>query len=201
MKQAILGIIIGALAVFLFFEMRKKETPEHQTTVVGLQTIQEKLNNVSKLVVTEGYFSDIITYSDVKSYYSDWFTAEKKAVVLVKAKATLSYDLSMVAFKYDNVNKTIELAAIPKPEIQITPDLNYYDIESDYLNPFGAEDYNKISDLVNERLEQQISNSSFKTNGANRLVSELYNLLHQMGYSDWRLVYDFQSQEVLNVKK
>ncbi|MFT6755596.1 MAG: hypothetical protein ACJAV9_001081 [Urechidicola sp.] len=41
---------------------------------------------------------------------------------------------------------------IPKEEIKISPDFEYYDIQADYFNPFEAEDYNSIKETMNASL-------------------------------------------------
>lgn len=185
MKQVIGGLIVGVLCMLLYNEYNK---PEEVAKIYGSQIIKEQLKNVSKLVVTEGYFSDIITYKDVKSLYMDLLSAEKKAVVLVKAKATIGYDLKQIVFETNETDKTIVVSNIPKPELQINPSLTYYDLQQDYLNPFGAKDYNKISALVNERLKKQIAASTFEANAQNRLLSELYAMFSKTPLSGWVIV-------------
>lgn len=186
MKQIIVGLIIGVLCMLLYNQYTKSSI--QNTEIQGSQIIQEQLKNVSKLVVTEGYFSDIITYTDVKSLYVDLFSAEKKAVVLVKAKATISYDLKQLNFEVDEVNRIISVSNIPEPELNTYPKLTYYDVQQDYLNPFKAKDYNRISVLVNERLQKQIEASTFKKNAQNRLLSELHGLFSTTPLNGWVIV-------------
>ena len=186
MKQISLGLIIGVLCMLLYNQYAKYSSTN--TEIKGSQIIQEQLKNVSKLIVTEGYFSDIITYKDAKSLYMDLLSAEKKAVVLVKAKATISYDLKQLDFEVDEEHRTITVSNIPTPELNTYPKLTYYDVQQDYLNPFEAKDYNKISALVNERLEKQIAASAFETNAQNRLLSELHALFSTTPLNGWVII-------------
>ncbi|WP_010180690.1 DUF4230 domain-containing protein [Aquimarina agarilytica] len=195
MKQIILGILIGAIAVFGYHRFLKKTE-----TITGSQLIEQKLKNVSKLVVTEGYFSDVITYKDAKKYYLDWLTAEKKAVVLVNAKATISYDLKQLEFSVNESEQIIRIVKIPEPEIQLSPKLKYYDIQQDFLNPFEVKDYNKISALVDQRLLTQIERSTFKTNAQNRLITELHYLFNKGTTKNWSLEYDDISESLFELK-
>jgi len=188
MKQIGIGLIIGVLSMFLYNKY-SKPAEDNNTEIKGSQIIQEQLKNVSKLVVTEGSFSDIITYKDVKSLYLDLFKVQKKAVVLVKAKALVSYDLHELKFEVDEANKTIFVSNIPEPELQINPKLTYYDIQQEYLNPFEPKDYNKISNLVDERLEKQIASSAFISNSKNRLLSELHSLFTSTSLRGWAIVH------------
>ncbi len=187
MKQIFLGILIGAIAVFGYHRFSNKDT---STQITGNQLIEQQLKNVSKLVVTEGYFSDVITYKDARKYYLDWLTAEKKAVVLVKAKATISYNLKEIDFSINEEDQIIRVTKIPEPEIQLYPKLTYYDLQQDFLNPFEPEDYNEISELVDKRLLTQIASSTFKTNAQNRLITELYYLFSKGSTEKWAVEYD-----------
>ncbi len=198
MKQIFLGILIGAIAVLGFYWFFNKT---ERTEITGSQLIEQQLKNVSKLVVTEGYFSDIITYKDAKKYYLDWLTAEKKAVVLVNAKATISYDLKKIEFSINEENQIIRITKIPEPEIQLSPKLTYYDLQQDFLNPFKPEDYNKISELVDKRLLTQIEASTFKTNAQNRLITELHYLFSKGSTKNWSLEYDDISDTSFFLKK
>ena len=94
MRKAFIGFVIAILIVGAYFLGKKTD----HTTISDTGALQEKLKNVSKLIVTEGHFSDIITYKDAKAVYLSWIKAEKKAVVLVNAKATVAYDLRAIEF-------------------------------------------------------------------------------------------------------
>lgn len=188
MKQITIGLIIGVLSMLLYNKCKYTDSTSSNSKIQGSQIIQEQLKNVSKLVVTEGYFSDIITYTDVKSLYMDLLSAEKKAVVLVKAKATISYDLKQLDFEVNEEHKTITVSNIPAPELNIDPELTYYDVQQDYLNLFDAKDYNKISVLVNERLQKQIAASAFEKNAQNRLLSELHALFTPTILNGWKII-------------
>lgn len=56
--------------------------------------IQELIKNVGKLVVTEGHFSQGFTYKSSKAVFGDLLEAEKRAIVIVNADVTVSYDLA-----------------------------------------------------------------------------------------------------------
>lgn len=152
--------------------------------------IQEQIRNVSKLVVTEGHFSQVFTYKNSKAVFAKLVNVEKKALVVVNADVTVSYDLSQIEYELDEATKTLRLLSIPQEEINISPDFEYYDVTSDFLNPFQAEDYNKIKDKVKGQLMKKIEASNLKSNAQNRLISELskfYILTSSLG---WTLEYN-----------
>ncbi len=196
MKKLFLGLLL-IKAIGMAYFLGKKTAPRPAIKSSGI--IKEQFKNVSKLVVSEGNFSDIITYKDVKEIYLSWLKAEKKAVVLVNAKATISYDLSKVEFETNEATQTITIIKLPEPVLQTYPKLEYYDLQADFLNEFNAEDYNKIAMLVENRLQKQIKTSTMVTNAQNRLVTEIYALLNKQGLP-WKIEYN-KDEPVLDFKK
>ncbi|WP_459212507.1 DUF4230 domain-containing protein [Aquimarina rhabdastrellae] len=188
MRNFILGIFITSTVVlgYLYFQ-KSKHTQETELKVSEM--VFDHIENVGKLIVTEGHFSDVITYKDAKKFYWDFFTAEKKALIVVNAKATIAYDLHQIQYRVDQESKTIILTDIPEAEITIAPDITYHDLEQDYLNPFTTTDHNKINTEVIKQLRLKIEKSSLKVNAQNRLISELQKLFILTNALDWKLVY------------
>ena len=189
MRKILFGVIITLVILFTFkyCEDTRDDKKELQESSV---LIQQQIKNVGKLVVTEGYFSEVFNYKNSKEIFGDYFTSEKKALVVVNAEVTVAFDLSKIEFSIDEANKTLRIISIPEEEIKINPDFEYYDVQSDFLNPFEAQDYNKIKESVNQSLMKKIENSSLKTNAKNRLISELskfYILTNSLG---WNLEYN-----------
>jgi hypothetical protein len=160
------------------------------------ELIEKQLKQVSKLVVTEGYFTEVYNYENSKEIFGEYLTADKKALVVVNAKVSVSYDLGKLRYHIDEDSKTINIIAIPEQEISISPEFNYYDIQSDFLNPFEAEDYNTIDKNVRSVLIQKLQNSTLKTNAKNRLISELSKFFILTESLGWTLTY--QSKVALN---
>lgn len=152
--------------------------------------IQQQITNVGKLIVTEGYFSEVFNYKTSKAILGEFWAAEKKALVVVNAEVTVAFDLSKIKFEVDEVRKILRILSIPDEEIKIHPDFEYYDVQADYLNPFEAKDYNAIKSRVKQSLLKKIEKSDLKKNAKNRLISELakfYILTNALG---WTLEYN-----------
>lgn len=120
----------------------------------------------------------------------DVFSFEKKALVVVNADVTVSFDLSKIEYDIDAPNKTLTIKNIPEEELKIYPDYKYYDINQSKLNEFTAEDYNKINKIVRANLTKKIEKSTLKTNAKSRLISELYNILILTKSMGWKLQYN-----------
>ncbi|SIT13059.1 Protein of unknown function [Zobellia uliginosa] len=188
MKKVFVGVIV-TLAVVLVFRSCADEREEKSILQENSMLIQTQIDNVSKLIVTEGHFAEVYNYKDSKMLFGPFISAEKKALVVVNADVTIAYDLNQIDFEVDEDNKVLRIKSIPEPEVKINPDFEYYDVSSDYLNMFEASDYNKIKKNVKASLMKKVEASSLKTNAQNRLISELqkfYILTNSMG---WQLVY------------
>jgi len=189
MRKILFGVTITLVVLFSFKYCGDKK----ETKIVlkeNSRLIQEQINNVGKLIVTEGHFSQVFTYKKSKDIFGDLLSVEKKALVIVNAEVTIAYDLSKISFEVDEVNKRLMIMSVPNQEIKINPDLEYYDVQADYLNPFRAKDYNDIKNTVKTTLSKKIEASELKTNAKNRLISELskfYILTNSLG---WTLQYN-----------
>ena len=205
MRKVFVGLVLGLVVAFLFQYFFKKEE-DHSSLTEDSALIVQQINNVGKLVVTEGYFSEIMTYQDAKKYFNNWVSFDKKALVVVNAEATIAYDLHQLRYEIDEANKVVRLLYIPEAELKIYPKVQYYNLEESSFNPFTAEDHNKIQKRVTDLITKKIDQSSFRSNAQNRLLTELSKLLiltHSMG---WRLEYtdppiETESDLLLPLKK
>jgi len=189
MRKILFGVILTLIILFGFKYCEDKKEDKiviHENSLL----IQEQLKNVGKLIVTEGHFSEVFNYRNSREIFGDYFTSEKKALVVVNAEVTIAYDLSRIEYSIDQANKTLQITNIPEEEIKINPDIEYYDVQSDFFNPFEAQDYNDIKETVKQSLLEKVGNSSIKMNAKNRLISELskfYILTNSLG---WTLEYE-----------
>jgi lipopolysaccharide export LptBFGC system permease protein LptF len=189
LRRILIGIAVigGIFLLFKYCDFKKKDDED---ITYNTNLIQQQILNVGKLVVTEGHFSEVITYKNQQKYLLDMLSFEKKALVVVNADVTVAYDLHKMKYDIDEKNKTITIVSIPKEEIKISPDIQFYDVEQSKLNPFTGDDYNKINKSVKANLAKKIEKSSLKTNAQNRLISELSKLLITTSQLGWTLKYE-----------
>lgn len=193
----LLLFIVIAVVVYKFFTSKS----ESSTVEYNSSLIEKQIKNVGKLVVTEGHFSEVLTYKDQKKYLMDLVSFEKKALIIVNADVTVAYDLRQIKYDLDEKNKTVSVLNIPKEEIKISPNIEYYDVEQSTLNPFTGDDYNKVNKIVRANLAKKIDKSTLKTNAKNRLISELYNILVLTNTMGWKLEYNGEELTKTSVKK
>lgn len=189
MKRFLLG---AALVLFIVLMVRycENKNEERDRLEESSSLIQEQIKNVGKLVVTEGTFSQVYSFRDSKKFYFDVLSAQKKALIVVNTKVTVAYDLSKMEVEVDEENRTVLIKHIPEEEVNIYPDIKYYDITQDYLNKFEAEDHNKIKRRINADLKKKVANSTLLSNAQNRLISELQKLYILTNTMGWTLRYN-----------
>jgi hypothetical protein len=184
-------IYLVVIAVIAFFVYQFFTRSSNSSTIeYNSALIEKQLKNVSKLVVTEGHYSQVMTYKDQKNYFMDLVSFEKKALMVVNAEVTISYDLSKIKYDINETAKTITIKNIPEAELKISPDVHFYSIDESYFNPFGTADYNKITKKVKAEIAKKMEKSKLKTNAENRLISELSKILILTNTMGWTLNYE-----------
>ncbi|AKP52822.1 DUF4230 domain-containing protein [Cyclobacterium amurskyense] len=178
--------IITAIAVIWSFQYFMGKSKQQEEIQLNSALLEQQIKQVGKLIVTEGQFSQVLSYKNTKKNYFDIFSANKKALVIVNAKVTIAYDLRQIKTEVDPEAKQVRILFLPEPEINIYPDLQYYDVSQDYFNKFDAADYNKIKGSVNKMVQAKIDQSDLKDDAKERLINELskiYILTNSMGWS------------------
>lgn len=186
-RKWIILILLGLVLFFgynYFFSKGDTSIFEYDTAL-----IQQQIKNVGKLVVTEGHFSEVITYKDQKKYLGDLLSFEKKAIVVINADVTVGFDLSKVKFEVDSIRKVLKITNLPKEEIKISPNYKYYSIDESTFNEFEGQDYNKVNKIARENLNKKIQSSTLKTDAKNRLLSELNSLFIVTKNLGWTMKY------------
>jgi len=184
-------VMLFLIALVLFFGYNYFSKSTNETTIeYNTNLIQKQIVNVGKLIVTEGHFSEVLTYKDQQKYIMDMISFEKKALIVINADVTVAYDLRKLKYDINEKNKTITILYIPKEEIKISPKITFYDIDQSTLNPFNGNDYNKIDKTVRANLAKKIEKSSLKKNAENRLISELSKILILTNTMNWKLQYN-----------
>jgi predicted negative regulator of RcsB-dependent stress response len=189
MKKFLLGIIVALVMIIGFqYLLHKKEA--NQSVLEQSQMIQNQIKNVSKLVVSEGYFSQVYNYKNSKELFGQFLSVDKSALVVANAKVTVAYDLSQLKYELDEDHKILRLIHIPKMELDFNPDLEYYDMQSGILNPFDNNDFKAIKTQIKNTMMAKVQKSTLITNAQNRLISELSKFYVLVNSYGWTLEYN-----------
>ena len=76
-KKIVIGVIVVAAVVLLFKYCDFKKNDESDISY-NTNLIQQQIVNVGKLVVTEGHFSEVITYKNQQKYMMNKVSFENK---------------------------------------------------------------------------------------------------------------------------
>lgn len=153
----VLGILALCFGIFWgtkqYYTWSAKVESEEQS-----QVLLEKIKTVCKLVTVEGYFSEVYDYKEYWGY--DLSPFRKKALIRIRAKVSVGYDLTKMHFETQPHLKKIIISQLPDPEIMsIDHDLDYYDITEGTFNSFSEADYNKMNKNAKEKVRKEANNS------------------------------------------
>ena len=155
----LLTFVTGILLTRWYFLRTQAVQTENSTVLL------ERIKQVAKLVTVEGYFSEIYDYKDYYGY--DMSIFRKKALLKVKAKVSVGYDLEKMKITASPETKTIRITGIPPAEIlSIEHDLDYYDVQEGFFNTFTTEDYNKLNANAKEFIRQKALDSDLMKQAA-----------------------------------
>ncbi|TVZ56581.1 uncharacterized protein DUF4230 [Lutibacter sp. Hel_I_33_5] len=188
--------LLGFFIAKFWFE--KNETKHQQEEI---QVVLNQIKSMSKLVVSEGTFSEIYNYSDAKKYFYDYLSFDKKAIVSVNAKVEVGYDLSKLEIQIDSIGKKIVINKIPKEAIVISPDIKYFDLQQSSFNSFTKDELNKINKKSIEKIKETIELTELKTKAKTRLFEELSKIYQLSVVYGWEVEDNTNSTILSGLKK
>lgn len=180
----ILGLAAGIAATAFFYKNQNQKQLQSQSVL-----LLEKIKQVCKLITVEGEFSEIFTHRDEKNVFFKLFQTEKKALLIVKAKVMIGFDLTKINIEINTHKKQVTLSQFPEPEIlSIDNDLEYYDIQKGMINKFSESDLTnmnkKSKDFIREKVEKSHLVSIAKNQAADTVLL-VRQLIESVG---WELV-------------
>lgn len=180
----ILGLAGGITSTVLFYKNRNNQHLKGQSVL-----LLEKIKQVCKLITVEGEFSEIFTHRDEKNLFFKLFQTEKKALIIVKAKVLIGFDLTKINIEINSDKKQVRLSKFPEPEIlSIDNDLEYYDIQKGIVNKFSETDLTNMNKMSKDFIRNKVAEShliSIARNQASDTVSLIRQLIESVG---WNLI-------------
>jgi len=188
----IIVFLLGFLIAKFWYEHQEEKKDQKEQTQVFLNGI----NSLSKLVVSEGNFSEIYTFTDSKKYFYDYFSFDKKAILSVNAKVEVGYDLSKLEIQIDSLQKEIIINKVPKQEVLISPDVKYFDLEQSQFNTFDKDELNKLNQEAIENIKSAMEMSDLKKDAETRLFEELSKIYQLSKLYNWKVVDNTNSEDL-----
>lgn len=190
MKKLIWGIalvasFIGGILISNNFNLLNYKQHVHEEAQVLLSRIEK----VSKLVTVDGYFSEVYDYKDYYGY--DWKIFRKKALIRVKAKVSVGYNLENISVEVDESSRTISIGGLPEPTIlSIDHDLDYYDLSEGTFNSFSTSDLTKLQDQAKDYIAVRAANSDLINQAEVRGKEILQSIAWMVESHGWTMVVD-----------
>ena len=182
--EVFLGLILGAIIMYWLFSFfrgkRSKEVTTHQSAV-----LLEKMKSVCKLISVEGEFAEIYKYENVKDFMS-LVSSKKKALIVIKAKAQIGYDLSKILMHANEDKREIVLDNFPQPEIL---SMEFYDIKSGFFNFFVPEDLTKLNLEAKKHIREKIPESGLMDTARKEALQTVLIMEKIVETIGWKLDY------------
>jgi hypothetical protein len=182
-SRYILVFLVGFLIAKYWYQ---KDNAHQQKAEI--RVVLNSIENMSKLVVSSGDFSEVYNYTDSKKYFYETISFDKKAIVTVNAKVEVGYDLSKLEIQVDSLARKIYIHKIPKEEITIVPDVKYFDLQQSQFNTFSKTDLNKINEKSIEKIKQTVELSNLKTEAKTRFFEEISKIYQLSAIYGWQVV-------------
>ncbi len=198
-KKIAVGLFAAALLVAGFFIGRSLYRQKQEIVAQEQsQVLLERIEQVAKLITVEGYFSEVYDYKDYWRF--DWSPFQKKALLRVKAKVSVGYDLSKMKIESRPQEKLLIVSHLPDPEILSTDhEVDYYDISEGVFNSFTEADYTKMNRSAKKVIEDQAKKSDLMLSAEKQAYEILELMRFMVESSGWRM--EFQPDGLEREKK
>ena len=178
----IAGIIIGIFGT-LWYQERQKNEEIHQQS----QVLLENVKHLNKMVVAEAYYNEVYSYNNSDKYLFDLLHFDKNVILLVSAKAQISYDLNKMKVSLDTLHKIIRITDIPQEQVEIFPSIKYYDLQQSRLNQFDKDELNRINADAIAQIKSHINLSQLRLKAKKQLLENLQNLYALSKIYGWKV--------------
>jgi len=156
------------------------------------------------LITVEGEFSEIFAHRDEKNIFFKLLQLEKKALIIVKAKVMVGFDLTRINIEINSQTKQVKLSQFPDPEIlSIDSDIEYYDVQKGIINKFSEKDLTKMNKNSKEFIRSKVEQSHLMPiakNQANDTISLIQQLIESVGWDlvSEKMLGNFSENKKLN---
>lgn len=147
----------------------------------------------------EGDFAEIYNYENTKEGFLK-ITSKKKALVVIKAKAQVGYDLKKIKVHANTNKKQIILSHFPEPEVlSVEPNLEFYDVKNGLFNSFSPEDLTELNHNAIDHIREKIPESGLIQTAKKEALQAVLLIEKIVETIGWEL--DYSALEISNRDK
>ncbi len=152
-----LALGLGGIAAWQIFNWMygRKLKDNREDLRIESNILLERIEKVFKVVLTEGYFTEIYDHNSKKDYFG-LFKANKKALVIARARVSVGFDFSKVKFRREEGTRKLLIEEFPPAEIiSMDTDYKFYDINQGFLHKFSNEDYTALLSEAKKLMQEK----------------------------------------------
>jgi len=187
--ELFLGTLLGAVLAYFgitYFKWKENTGKIEKQSEILIQKIQ----SVCKLISVEGDFAEIYKYEGEKKHFLKLFTTKKKAILLIKARVHIGFDLSQIKLEAKNNSKEIILTHFPEPSIiSVETDVKYYDKSDGIFNKFKAEDLTDLNKEAKNFIVEKIPESGLINSAKKEALDSILMIEKLLETAEWNFVY------------
>ena len=177
-------LLLGGGIGYGFFYFSDRKNAQIARSAKSATILLERIEKVFKVVMAEGYFTEIFDYKDDKTFLY-LFKNSKKALVIAKAKVLVGFDFGKMRFHIDEATHKMVIDYFPEPEVlSIDTDYKFYDIENGIWNRFSHEDYTNLLVDAKQAMNDKALSGDLPRIANNQIQFMMYQLAASM---DWNI--------------
>lgn len=191
------GILFGALLTYFIMKQLRTDSTVNESHVIAYEI--QKLN---KLIVAEQMFSDVYSHKSSRSLpgLERYFSFDKKVLFLINAKVQATYDMKKLEVEVDSLEKIIHINKVPPVEIQIYPDVKFYDLEQSTFNSFDKDELNAIRERAIAHIEKTIDKNKLEKEAHAQLIENLGEIYRLAKVYNWKIEDNTPYSKELDLK-
>ncbi|PWJ60648.1 uncharacterized protein DUF4230 [Dyadobacter jejuensis] len=194
----ILTLFIGAGAgIFAYNRLFSKNSGKSMATTEST-VLLESIEKVFKVVMAEGYFTEIYNYQHDKNFWN-LIKDKKKALIIAKAKVLVGYDFGKMRFHFSEGDRKMIIDYFPDPEIlSMDTDYKFYDIEQGWLNRFQSDDYTAILNEAKQTMNDKALESDLPRIATNQVQLMMFQIAATM---NWKIDMELAESNKGHIKE
>ncbi len=193
---AILSVLLSSCILYMILNRKRKKAAINKEAIILL----ERVHKACKLITVEGNFTEILDHKENGSILWGFISQEKRALLIVKAKVSVGFDLTKVSIKMDAKNKLLTIQELPKPKIiAIETDVKYYDIQESVFNKFASEDHTKLQEEAKKLIRDKVPETHLPELAKEQGLETIKLIQEIAGALGWKLIKEQTNNNFIEV--
>lgn len=151
--------------------------------------IAYEIKRMNKMIVAEQSISNVYSHKNSRSlpFFEDYFSFDKRVLLMVNAKVQATYDLSKMDIEIDSNNNKIIIKSIPDLDVQVYPEVQFYDLEQSRFNTFEKDELNRVRENAIQSVQKEINREKLEEEAKEQLFQNLLDLYFLAKAYEWEI--------------